>query len=107
MISLLAQVSSSGVPIWLTVILAAFVPLAAAVGHKLGVALVTSGSDYVEAQLKARKHDELVPVVEAFKHALVEGAHDATLEHLQVKAVENGSIDHPAVQAALQGGATS
>ena len=99
------QVQVSGVPTWVAVLLAGLVPLAGAIGHKVGAFLVTTGKDFVEAKLKAAKHDELVPVVEALAHGVLEGSHEETLAHVQSKAVELGADEHPVIQRVLGGAA--
>lgn len=81
----------------LAILIPSLIAAATTLGMKLGKFLATTGADFVEMRLKAAKHDELVPVVEALKHAVVEGS----VEALHEKAVENGSIDHPHIQEVL------
>jgi hypothetical protein len=103
----LAQSQAPAVPAWLAVLLAALVPLAAALGKRLGMALVTNGKDFIEAKLKAAKHDELVPVVESLVHGLLDGAHDPSLDAAVERAAENGSIDHPVIQRVISAQGTA
>ena len=82
---------------WLHVLLGVLVPVATILGAKIGHWLVTSGVDLVELKLKAAKHDELVPVVEAMRKGLLEGSDQITqgavLKHAEAADVD----DHPAI----------